>query len=111
MVTKEGDELGIEPIRERLNKDEVLIKQAFSLQGIPKILLRNSIPVDKVKEFTDDYEITPEYVYNWNKKAKRVEITEKPWEVLDDEGIACNSLMPPPVVVSLIKQLVKALGI
>jgi adenylate kinase family enzyme len=111
MVTKEGDELGIEPIRERLNKDELLIKYAFSLQGIPKILLRNSIPVNKVKEFTDDYEITPEYIYSFNKKTKEVETTQKPWEVLDDEGITSNSLMPPPVVVSLIKQLVGVLGL
>jgi hypothetical protein len=44
MKTKEGDEHGIEPIRERLNKDELLIKQAYTLQGIPKVLLRNSIP-------------------------------------------------------------------
>ena len=111
MITKEGDELGIEPIRERLNKDETLIKQAFNLQGIPKVLLRNSIPVNKIKDFADDYEITPEYVYNWNEKEGKVETSEKPWEILDDEGVACNSLMPPPVVVSLIKQLVKALGI
>jgi adenylate kinase family enzyme len=111
MVTKEGDSLGIEPIRERLNKDEMLIKEAFNLQGIPKILLRNSVPIDKVKEFTDDYEITPEYVYSWNEKTKKIETREKPWEVLDDEGVSSNSLMPPPVVVSLIKQLVKVLGI
>jgi hypothetical protein len=111
MVTKEGDELGIEPIRERLNKDELLIKQTFSLQGIPKILLRNSIPVTEAKDFTDDYEITPGYVYNWNSTTKKVETTEKPWEVLDDEGVLSNSLMPPPVVVSLIKQLVKVLGL
>ena len=111
MVTKEGDELGIEPIRERLNKDEMLIKEAYNLQGIPKVLLRNSIPLDQVNEFTDDYEVTPGYVYNWNATSKKVEVIEKPWEVKDDEGTLSNSLMPPPVVVSLIKQLVKALGI
>jgi len=111
MVTKEGDELGIEPIRERLNKDELLIKQAFSLQGIPKVLLRNSIPVDQVKDVTDDYEITPEYVYTWDADNKKVITTERPWEIADDEGVTSNSLMPPPVVVSLIKQLVKALGL
>jgi adenylate kinase family enzyme len=109
MVTKEGDELGIEPIRERLEKDEMLIKEAYKLQGIPKVLLRNSIPADKTAEFTDDYEITPEFVYNWD--GSKVETTEKPWEVLDDEGTPSNSLMPPPVVVSLIKQLVQALGL
>jgi adenylate kinase family enzyme len=111
MITKEGDELGIEPIRERLNKDESLIKQAFSLQGVPKILLRNSIPIDKVKEFVDDYEITPEYHHSFNEKENRVETIEKPWQILNDEGASSNSLMPPPVVVSLIKQLVKTLGI
>lgn len=111
MVTKEGDELGIEPIRERLNKDEVLIRQAFSLHGVPKITLRNSIPVNQVKEFTDDYEITPEYIYNLDEKSGQVKVLERPWEVSDDQGIASNSLMPPPVVVSLIKQLVQVLGL
>jgi len=110
MVVKEGDEQGIEPIRERLNKDELLIKQAMNLQGLPKILLRNSIPVDKVKEYTDDYEITPEFEYVL-KGDGSIETKEKPWQVKDDEGNDVNSLMPPPVVVSLIKQLVKSLGL
>jgi len=111
MVTKEGDEQGIAPIKERLDKDEMLMKEAYKLQGIPKVLLRNSIPADKTKDITDDYEITPEYVYNFDEKTGKVETIEKAWEVKDDEGTVCNSLMPPPVVVSLIKQLVKVLGI
>jgi hypothetical protein len=111
MTTKEGDKLGIGPIKSRLDKDEELVKRAFALHGIPKIFLRNSVPIDKVKEYVDDYEVTPEYVYNWNEKDDRVETTEKPWQILDDEGIASNSLMPPPVVVSLIKQLVHVLGL
>lgn len=111
MATKEGDELGIEPIKERLDKDEILIKQAMSLEGIPKIFLRNSIPVNKVKEFVDDYEITPEYDYVFDEEKGEIKTIEKPWEVPDDEGVVSNSLMPPPVVVSLIKQLVNVLGI
>jgi len=111
MVTKEGDELGIEPIKERLKTDRELIKKAFSLYGVPKILLRNSIPVSKAQELVDDYEITPEYNYQWDERAKKVKIIEKPWQVLDDERVPCYSLMPPPVVVSLIKQIVRALGI
>lgn len=111
MYPKEGDEFGIEPIRARLEKDETLIRQAMDLQGIPKILLRNSIPVDKIKDSVDDYEVTPEYCYKWNDEEKKVEMSQKPWEVADDEGNACNSLMPPPVVVSLIKQLVNVLGL
>jgi len=111
MVTKEGDEQGIEPIRARLEKDEMLIKEAYNLQGIPKVLLRNSIPADKTQDFADDYEVTPGYSYEWNEKETKVETIEKPWEVEDDEGTPSNSLMPPPVVVSLIKQLVKALDL
>jgi len=111
MVQKEGDALGIEPIKERLKTDEKLIKQAFSLYGIPKVLLRNSVPVDKAKEFIDDYEITPEYSYELDKNSGEVKIVEKPWQVLDDNGVPCYSLMPPPVVVSLIKQLTEALGL
>ena len=111
MVAKEGDEQGIGPIKERLDKDESLIKQAIGLQGIPKILLRNSIPVEKAGEYADDYEITPEFSYKYDEKSGQVETLEKPWEVKDDEGVLSNSLMPPPVVVSLIKQLTKPLGL
>jgi len=111
MVQKEGDEFGIEPIRERLEKDEKLIKQALSLYGIPKILLRNSLPIDKAKDFVDDYEITPEYVYQKDKKSKKIKIIEKPWQILDDQGIPSYSLLPPPVVVSLIKQISLTLGL
>src|SRR3989338_10327452 len=44
MVGKEGDDAGIEIIRERLDLDDVLIKKVMTLHGIPKILLRNAVP-------------------------------------------------------------------
>ena len=111
MVTKEGDELGIKPIKERLRKDENLMEQIYKMYGISRVLLRNSVPIKIVKEFYDDYEITPEYSYVFDKKTKNVQIKERPWQIKDNKGLASNSLMPPPVVVSLIKQLVKTLGI
>jgi len=111
MVPKEGDELGIEPIRDRLEIDQKLIKQALSLHGAPKILLRNSVPVDIAKEYVDDYEITPEYSYKWHKETRKVEIIKKPWIVLDDEGIPSYSLLPAPVAVSLIKQMAGVLNL
>jgi len=111
MVPKEGDELGIEPIRERLESDERLIKQAFSLYGIPKILLRNAIPVDKAPEYVDDYEITPAFQYEWQSSQKKVKVIEKPWKVRDDARVSSYSLMPPPVVVALVKQMVEALNL
>lgn len=111
MVRKEGDEMGIEPIKERLKLDEKLMEQSFSLFGMPKILLRNAVPVDKAKDFIDNYEITPEYSYRWDNIKKRVEIIEKPWVISDEKGVAYYSLLAPPVVVSLIKQLVNILRI
>jgi len=111
MVRKEGDELGIEPIRERLKLDGKLIEESFSLYGIPKILLRNSIPVKEAEKFVDDYEITPEYVFGWDEKEKKVKVKEKPWVLVDDEGIKSFSLLPQPVVVSLIYQMVDVLNL
>jgi len=111
MVLKEGDELGIEPIRARLKLDQELMEKAFSLYGIPKILLRNSLPVKDANKFIDDYEITPEYSYQFSEKSKKIKVIEKPWQINDDEEVPSYSLMPPPVVVSMIKQMVEVLSL
>jgi len=107
MVPKEGDEKGIAPIKERLAKDGKLLEQAASLYGIPKVFLRNSVPKSVADEYVDDYEITPEYNYEWD--GKKATIKEKRWIVWDDQKRASYSLMPPPVVVALIKQMVNVL--
>ena len=105
MVTKEGDEKGIEPIKERLLMDEEILKKAYSLYGVPKVLLRNAIPADIACEYVDDYEMTPEYSFEIvNGEIKTI---EKPWIVADDDGIQCVSLQAAPVVVSMIRQLVE----
>jgi adenylate kinase family enzyme len=109
MVKKEGDELGIEPIRERLKKEEEIMKNAMTLYGIPKIFLRNSVPVSVAKDYIDDYEITSEYYYEL--KNGKVIIRERPWVLKDDEGTESYSLLPQPVVVSFIKQLVEILNL
>lgn len=104
MVRKEGDEKGIEPIRARLETDGKLMELATTLQGIPKIFARNAIPVNEVENVTENFELTPEYVYSLNDEGVVV-VTEKPWTVPDDAGELCNSLLAPAVVVSLITQL------
>ncbi len=109
MVKKEGDELGIEPIRERLKMDQKLMEMAASLYGIPKIFLRNSIPVKEAEKFVDDYEITPEYIFEWD--GEKIIKKERLWIIKDDEGVDSYSLLPPPVVVSLITQLVQVLNL
>ena len=111
MVAKEGDEAGIEPIKARLMRDEEINQAALRLYGVPKILLRNHVPVEYANKYFDDYELTPEYVSSWNSKKKKVEIEEKPWTVIDDNGVESYSLLAPPVLVTMIKQLVEALNL
>ncbi|MFH1523014.1 MAG: nucleoside monophosphate kinase [Patescibacteria group bacterium] len=108
MGSKEGDNFGIESIRERLELDDKLISKIFTLHGIPKVLLRNSIPVSESKKLVDDYEITPEYVYELD-QDENAKTIEKPWIIKDDEGQEAYSLLAPPVAISLIKQLAKLL--
>jgi len=110
MVAKEGDELGIEAIRDRLEADEELIERAFSLHGVPKVLLRNSVPVAEAEKIVDSYEITPEYVFRYDESADKVVVSEKPWIIKDDGGVDSYSLMPPAVVVSMIRQIADILG-
>ncbi|PIZ46004.1 hypothetical protein COY30_00840 [Candidatus Woesebacteria bacterium CG_4_10_14_0_2_um_filter_44_9] len=109
MEEKEGDDLGIEPLRPRLAKDEEILKKAFALHGIPKILLRNHVSVTEAKKYFDDYEITPEYVLSWDKKARKVKVNQKPWTVSDDNGVESYSLLAAPVMVSLLKQMADVL--
>ena len=110
MVGKEGDSAGIESIRDRLELDDKLIKKVMSLHGIPKILLRNAVPVNSIKDdIVDDYEITPKYVYEHDEKTDKVTTREEPWIIKDDEGVDSYSLLAPPVVISLLKQLIQAL--
>lgn len=111
LLPKEGDSKGIKPIKGRLKKDEKLIAQAISLYGIPKVFLRNSVPKSKALEYVDNYEITPEYSYQWSEKEKKVIVKEKPWVILDDEGKEAYSLLAAPVAVSLIKQITKVLNL
>lgn len=111
MLSKEGDELGIEAIRERIEVDDKVMRILLGLQGVPKIFLRNSVPVATGKEYVDDYEITPAYRYEWDKTAKKVQVIEESWAITDDDGTPSYSLLPAPVALSLIKQIVSVLGL
>lgn len=111
MIPKEGDDLGIENIKPRLIKDDEIIRTTFKLHGIPKVLLRNHVPIAKARKYFDDYEITPEYLFDWNKKTQKVKVKEKEWTVYDDNGVESYSLLAPPVVVSMLKQLVELLSL
>lgn len=109
MVQKEGDSLGIEPIRDRLETDKEIFKQLYNLTGIPKILLRNSVPAAQAADYVDDYEITPAYSYELEKTTGEAKTLEKPWVVNDDNGVPSHSLLPAAVVLALLKQIAKLL--
>lgn len=111
MTGKEGDELGIENIRERINHDGELMAQAAELYGVPKILLRNAIPVSEATEMADGYELTPAFSYEWDATKGEVMTKESPWIIKDDSGVESHSLMAPAVVVSMLKQLAGVLGL
>lgn len=111
MMGKESDDQGLELLRDRIEADEEVMKTLLKLQGVPKILLRNSLPVEKALEFVDDYEITPSYRYQWDQNSKAVKIFEEPWTVKDESGVDSYSLLAPPVTVTLIKQIAQVLGL
>jgi hypothetical protein len=50
-------------------------------------------------------------VYEHDETTDTVKTIEKPFVVKDDEGVEVYSLLAPPVALSLIKQLVKILGL
>jgi len=109
MQPKEGDDLGIGPIRDRLDKDEEILRKAFALHGIPKVLLRNHVAEAESDKYFDDYEITPEYSFKLN--GEKIEVIEKPWSVKDDNGVSSVSLLSAPVVVSMLKQIAEVLEV
>ena len=110
MVPKEGDDLGISPIKSRLEKDEDILRKVSGLHGIGKILLRNHVPTVETGKYFDSYELTPEYILKWDGNQGKVIVEEKPWTIKDDSGVESCSLLAPAVVVSLLRQLPKVIN-
>ncbi|PIR60352.1 MAG: hypothetical protein COU68_02725 [Candidatus Pacebacteria bacterium CG10_big_fil_rev_8_21_14_0_10_45_6] len=110
MVAKEGDANGMEAIKDRLVTDEKIMRDLLTLQGVPKIYIRNTVPLTEAKKTIDRYETTPGYEYSLDDKGKVV-VKETPWTVQDDEGVESYSLLPAAPVLSLIKQVHKVLDL
>lgn len=103
MVEKEGDSLGIETIRERIEMDDELIRKIFDLHGVPKIFVRNSVPVEIAADILDDYELTPRASYEV--VDGKVVRKDTKWTFIDDNGVESYSIVAPAVVVEMVKQL------
>ncbi len=111
LAPKEGDELGIEAVRDRIELDRKVAATLLTLQGVPKVYLRNAVPVSVAAANIDDYEITPSYRYKYDANAKKVNVVEEPWTVKDGAGEVSYSLLPAAVTVGLIKQTAQVLGL
>lgn len=105
MSEKEGDALGIEGLRERLEADQALIEYASKLQGVEKIYIQNSYPVDVSLDYLDEYEIAHEHVFSYNEEASKVEVDKRPWVIADNEGNKVFSVTAPAALVMFIRQL------
>ena len=110
MVAKASDALGMAPLKERIALDEEVSRTLFGLQGVPKVFIRNAVPVKEAKKAVDDYELTPAYRYELDKSGG-VRIIQEPWVVEDKDGNPVHSLLPAAVAVSLIRQVVKVLDL
>ena len=112
MYGKEGDEMGIDSIRERLELDDQLIDKIFRFLVFQKGLIRNAVPTELSKEIMWMIMKSRRHTsMSTTKKTGKVKTIEKPFVVKDDEGVEVYSLLAPPVALSLIKQLVRILGL
>lgn len=103
---KEGDEKGIDIIKDRIADDLDLMNLARNMYGIPKIEIYNSLEKDIADKYCDDYELTKEFSYSI--ENGKVKMEEKPFEV-DVKGEKYVSFLPEPVLVSMIRQMVAIL--
>lgn len=105
MGEKEGDALGIDGVRERLEADQALIEYASNLQGVDKIYIQNSYPVGKALDYLDEYEIAHEHVFSYNNETAEVEVKKQPWVIADNAGNEVYSVTAPAALVMFIRQL------
>lgn len=102
-ISKEGDELGIKNIEERIVNDLKLMEIMRKVYGVPKIELYNSLEIEKAFEYCDEYEYTKSYRYEIN--DDKINIIESNFEIVD-HGKRYLSLKAESVIPQFIKQLV-----
>ena len=105
--SKEGDVAGKDTIAERLKSDGELMEMSMGLQGMPKVLIRSSYPVDEASEYIEDYEIQP--VFKYKGTGDNIEVMTEPWIFKDDEGVDSYSIYAATYVVSMFSQIHKIL--
>ena len=102
-VEKEGDSSGIGSIRERIDLDEKLMRVAVKLYGIPKVIIRNSVPAEIAHQYLEDYEFQPAFSYSY--ENGEIEVSRKPWEFKDDNGVVSNTMLAATYVLNMFSQI------
>lgn len=108
MIPKEGDDLGIEAIRGRLNQDQAVMEEILRMTGLERIMLSASLPVD-LSHQVEDYEIHLIYDLIWDARMKKVMPRSKKWIFTDDSGNDSYTLFPPAVTTYMIREMVSVL--
>jgi len=108
MVSKEGDEKGIELIANRVIADVKMIDFVRKMHGIRKVELFNALKKDGIEKYYDPYEFSQ--MFQHKVVDGKVVSTKKPF-VFSEDGKEYISLPQPPVTVQMIRGLVKALGL
>ncbi len=110
MGAKAGDTAGMASVAKRLATDEKIMRDLLKLEGVPKVYIRNSVPVAEAKAKIDSYEITPGFEYKLGAQGEVI-VSEVPWIFKDDEGVDSYSLLPAAPVLAMIKQIHKVLAL
>jgi adenylate kinase family enzyme len=104
MVGKEGDSEGVRFIKDRLDADGELMSKAYDL-NLPKVLLRNSVPVEYASSNCEDFELTKINKYSYDPQTGEVIRKADKWVFNDDSGVKSHGLLSAPVTVSMIHQM------
>lgn len=108
MERKEGDEKGIELIKDRINTDLDVMDIARQMYGIPKIELSSSLETSNMDEYTFDYERTK----SWKHKVINGKVVSTKQEyVFSEHGKTYCTVTPPWVVVNFIRYLAEFCGL
>lgn len=107
MERKEGDEKGIDLIKDRVITDLQVMEMARKMYGIYKFELYNAVPFDSADKLTYSFERT--YSFKHEIHGSEV-ISTKTEYIVEDHGKKYYSMLPPYVVVRFIKELAKMFG-
>lgn len=105
LIRKEGDEKGIENIRERLDKDGMLMAEIEKLPERNKLKVVNHIDLDRLGADVDEDEVAKKLVFSYDHGRDSVNVGYEPLIVKDDSGKDVYSLMSAAAVKDMLTSI------